>query len=94
MIFTRPLSTLKTLKNIKKKTSSHNHHSYDLDQTWTWIFLEFCILVPKATELKKEMEEARGRREVEHLELTSGEGLELVPLMKNLGRPLKDPTTG
>jgi len=40
------------------------------------------------------MEEARGRREVEHLELTSGEGLELVPLMKNLGRPLKDPATG
>ena len=46
------------------------------------------------SELRKEMEEARGRREMEHLELTSGEGLELVPLMKNLTHPLKDPATG
>ena len=40
------------------------------------------------------MEEARNRKELEHLELTSGEGLELVPLMKNLTHPLKDPATG
>jgi hypothetical protein len=42
------------------------------------------------------MEAARGRREAEHLELTSGEGLELVPLMKSqsTGRPGKDPATG
>ena len=46
------------------------------------------------SELRKEMEEARGRRELEHLEITSGEGLELVPLIKNLTHPLKDPATG
>ena len=52
------------------------------------------FLFSKASELRKEMEEARGRRELEHLELTSGEGLELVPLMKNLGHPSRDPNTG
>ena len=46
------------------------------------------------SQLKKEMEEARGRRELEHLELTSGEGLELVPLIKNMTHTLKDPATG
>ena len=54
----------------------------------------FSFPVSKASELRKEMEEARGRRELEHLELTSGEGLELVPIIKNLTHPLKDPATG
>ena len=40
------------------------------------------------------MEEARSRKELEHLELTSGEGLELVPLLKNLRREVKNPVTG
>ena len=40
------------------------------------------------------MEEARNRKELEHLELTSGEGLELVPLLKNLRREVKNPVTG
>ena len=40
------------------------------------------------------MEEARSRKEPEHLELTSGEGLELVPLLKNLRREVKNPVTG
>ena len=40
------------------------------------------------------MEEARNRKELGHLELTSGEGLELVPLLKNLRREVKNPVTG
>ena len=36
------------------------------------------------------------KKEVEHANLTSGEGIELVPLMKekNTGKPYKDPSTG
>ena len=33
--------------------------------------------------MRRDMEEVRERREAEHLNLTSSEGLELVPLMKN-----------
>ena len=33
--------------------------------------------------MRRDMEEVRERREAEHLNLTSSDGLELVPLMKN-----------
>ena len=46
--------------------------------------------------MRRDIDEIRERRELEHQELSSSEGLELVPLMKSqsTGRPQKDPSTG
>ena len=46
--------------------------------------------------MRRDIDEIRERREAEHQDNNSSEGLELVPLMKNqsTGRPAKDPATG
>ena len=50
----------------------------------------------EADEIKREIEEFKVKKEVEHADMTSGEGIELVPLMKEkyTGKPHKDPSTG
>ena len=50
----------------------------------------------EADQMRRDIDEIRERREAEHQDNNSSEGLELVPLMKNqiTGRPAKDPATG
>lgn len=50
----------------------------------------------ESEEIRKEIEEIKVKKDLEHKEITSGEGIELVPLMKDkyTGRPHKDPSTG
>jgi len=50
----------------------------------------------EAEEMKKEMGEIQTKRDMEHDDINSDVGLELVPLMKNkmTGKPRKDPNTG
>ena len=37
----------------------------------------------EADEMRKEIEEIKVKKEIEHKDITSGEGIELVPLMKD-----------
>jgi len=50
----------------------------------------------EADEIRKEIEDIKVKKEIEHQDINSGIGCELVPLMKDkqTGKPHKDPATG
>jgi len=50
----------------------------------------------EAEDIKREMEDVQARKVIEHNDINSNVGLELVPLMKDkfTGKPRKDPSTG